>query len=133
MREGWRGLTIFYQDHPDYQTKTVMFVDSWQGLIPVNLTYHDIQDYSDVYEVWNSVPQEEGEDEGEPFEVHLLKLKPSGKELDPTAFDAGERKAFAEADKEEWAQWIKNQCTRTVPKDVREQPKEAAAQKCKQA
>ena len=52
----WRGMTIFYQDHPSYEAAGVMFVDSLEGLIPVYLTYHDTQNVADIFETWNSVP-----------------------------------------------------------------------------
>ena len=49
----WRGLTIFYQGTPGFDVSNVMFVDSWEGLIPVHLTYHDMQNFADVFETWS--------------------------------------------------------------------------------
>ena len=37
-RPAWRGMMIFYQDHPSYDVAGMMFVDSLEGLIPVYLT-----------------------------------------------------------------------------------------------
>ena len=47
-------------------------------------------------------------------EVMLQKLKASGKELDPKAFDAEERKAFDAADTQEWKQWLQNGVVRKL-------------------
>ena len=118
----WRGMTIFYQDHPSYDVAGLMFVDSLEGLIPVYLTYHDVQDVSDIFETWNSVPEDVRDDD--PHEVYLLKMKASGKELDPMAFNAEEKKEFDAADQAEWMQWIKSNCTRVVPpSEERHMPK----------
>lgn len=41
-------------------------------------------------------------------EVMILKMKQSGKELDPRYFDAEEKQKFYDSDAAEWKQWIEN-------------------------
>ncbi|CAE7864387.1 TY1B-PL [Symbiodinium microadriaticum] len=50
-------------------------------------------------------------------EAFLLKLKASGKELDPRFFDSKEAKAFEEADAAEWAAWTKNNVVRRLSRE----------------
>lgn len=47
-------------------------------------------------------------------EVLLLKLKASGKELDPKWFNFEEAKKFQESDKKEWEAWIRNGVVRRL-------------------
>ena len=49
-----------------------------------------MQDYADIFASWNSIPEAVCDDD--PYEVYILKMKENGKELDPAAFDAKERK-----------------------------------------
>ncbi len=49
------------------------------------------------------------EDLDEVQEEFLLKLKESGKELDPRYFNEDKKNAFAKSDAAEWEQWINNQ------------------------
>ena len=90
-------MTIFYQDHPGYDGTYPMFVDSLEGLIAVHLTYHEAQDVFDVFETWNSVPEEVREEV--PHGTCVLKMKASGKELDPKEFNEEEKKEFDKSDK----------------------------------
>ena len=54
----------------------------------------------------------------------LQKLKASGKELDPKAFDQGEADAFAKSDQAEWKQWIDNGVVRRLtPAEAARVPK----------
>ena len=46
--------------------------------------------------------------------VYLLKLKASGKELDPKYFDSKEQASFEDADRKEWMAWINNSCVRLL-------------------
>ena len=56
--------------------------------------------------------------------VFLLKMKASGKELDPKAFDQQEAKQFLESDRAEWTQWIKNGVVRILsPTEARTVPR----------
>ena len=41
-------------------------------------------------------------------ESFYLRMKQSGKELDPRHFDAKEKEAFDQSDKKEWESWLKN-------------------------
>ena len=54
-------------------------------------------------------------------EALILKLKSSGKELDPRLFDKDEAAAFAESDKNEWGSWIKNKVIERISPDVARQ------------
>ena len=51
----------------------------------------------------------------------ILKLKSSGKELDPRLFDKDEAAAFAESDKNKWGSWIKNKVIERISPDVARQ------------
>ena len=48
-------------------------------------------------------------------EVYLLRMKASGKELDPRFFDKEEEQAFHKSDVAEWESWIKNKVVEIVP------------------
>ena len=50
-------------------------------------------------------------------EAFLLKLKASGKELDPRYFDTAEAKAFDESDAAEWSAWTKNNVVKRLSKE----------------
>eukprot|EP00435_Cladocopium_sp_Y103_P016026 s641_g4.t1 len=50
-------------------------------------------------------------------EVMLLKMKQSGKELDPKYFDEKERAEFLKSDTKEWSQWIEHGVIRRVPEE----------------
>ena len=47
-------------------------------------------------------------------DILVLRLKQSGKELDPRGFDEEEQRAFRESDRKEWQQWLDNQVVRRV-------------------
>ena len=58
-------------------------------------------------------------------ETFLLRMKASGKELDPRHFNFDEQEKFREADSAEWLSWIKNGVVEVVPKHLVSQiPKE---------
>ena len=52
---------------------------------------------------------------GLPVEVYLLINKKNAKELDGRYFDERERKAFHEADVNEWRQWVRKEAVDTTP------------------
>ena len=52
-------------------------------------------------------------------EVMLLKMKKSGKELDPKFFDSEEKKLYEESDRKEWSQWIQNGVVRRLTPEER--------------
>ena len=59
-------------------------------------------------------------------EVMLLKMKASGKELDPKFFNDEEKEKFRESDAAEWKQWIDNGVIRRLrPGEAQRVPKEA--------
>ena len=47
---------------------------------------------TEIFDTWTSVPTEE--DEEDPAAVYVLRMKPSGKELDPKMFDAEEKRQY---------------------------------------
>ena len=47
-------------------------------------------------------------------ESYYLRLKQSGEELDPRAFDKKENEAFKESDRNEWKAWIKNKTVKLL-------------------
>lgn len=57
----------------------------------------------------------------------LLRLKASGKELDPKWFNEAEAKAFQDSDASEWEAWIRNGVVRRLsPEESKKVPKSAA-------
>jgi hypothetical protein len=107
----WRGATLFFREDagPPPKRNGQLFATKIQfpnGIYEVMLTWEErrafetqyIEDVKDVLLA----------------EVMLQKLKASGKELDPKAFDAEERKAFDAADTQEWKQWLQNGVVRKL-------------------
>ena len=68
------------------------------------LTHDETSDVKAVYVEWN-----------QPWTVYELVLKKSASELDPRRFNPLGRKKFDGSDTAEWAQWIKNKVTTSVP------------------
>ena len=74
MPTAWLGMTIVYVDKPDEEeTREVYYLDSPEGLLPVELTFEEKENVSSVFSSWNAgldqkvrgVPAEdEGEREG---------------------------------------------------------------------
>ena len=107
MEHEWCGLTIFYHDQPGYDhIGDERYLDTPIGLVRMKLTHEELRIVKDVYQTCMN-------------DVYELTLKPSQKELNPKYFDSGERRKFAEADLEEWRQWMIIQAVDLVP-DVEE-------------
>ncbi len=103
MKEEWCGLTIFYHDTPGHEDVTeVRYLDTPVGLVPMNLTHEEFKIVEDVYCEWAN-------------NVYEIVLKPSKRELNAKHFNAEERWKFAEADLNEWRQWIVNKAVEIVP------------------
>lgn len=105
----WRGMTLFTRvKRPTKEEK------EGKGYVEVK---------GEVYEVlvsersrWLELVEEEKERQLY-HEVLLLKLKASGKELDPKWFNFEEAKKFQESDKKEWEAWIRNGVVRRLTRD----------------
>ncbi|CAE8613639.1 unnamed protein product, partial [Polarella glacialis] len=91
----WRGLTIYYrkEEQPKMYEAYLTLPDGTLGA--TKMRKDDLKEMQKI----------------QPF---LLKLKASGKELDPRFFDQTEAAAFLESDKQEWSQWIRNNTVRIL-------------------
>ena len=103
----WRGLTMFYRTE-DPNQPTEVFVEVPDGVYGVTLTATEAEEFQQMWleEMHDTLLAE----------VMILKMKQSGKELDPTFFDALEKEAFNKSDIKEWSEWIKNKVVRRVEK-----------------
>jgi len=118
MPTSWVGLTIFYHDKPDENVRDIYYLDSPEGLLEMNLNFEEAENVTSVYESWSKGLMRPVQ------EAFLLKLKPSGKELEPKHFNRKEAKSFAQADAEEWRQWVANKTVDTRPvRDEKKIPK----------
>ena len=115
----WKGITMYYKEAPKKKGEKVRSYVEKDG---------------EIYEVcWSSRQRKLFEREWLAemkdvlmSEVMLLRMKASGKELDPRFFSEEERSKFAEADKKEWAQWIQNGVIKRLsPDEQRKVPREA--------
>ena len=103
----WRGMTIFYQ------TKSVAPQEKKEVYIQLPTGLHVCQLTSDEETEFKQLWLEELHD-CLLSEVMILKLKKSGKELDPAYFDKAEKEEFHKADVKEWSEWINNKVVRLV-------------------
>ena len=107
----WRGMTLFFREDmgPPPKRNDQLFSTKIQlptGVYEVLLTWEErrefelqyVQDVKDVLVA----------------EVMLQKLKASGKELDPKAFNEEEKRAFDASDTQEWKQWLDNGVVRKL-------------------
>ena len=119
LNHDWKGMTVFYTDRPKpTEPIDVRYIDTPEGLIKVNLNYEELQNINAIFCTWNAMPNGLGDYEecgGMHKEIYALVNKKSAKELDERYFNPRERKAFNEADLEEWRQWIRKEAIETVP------------------
>ena len=114
----WRGLTLFTKGK---QLKKE--AEDGRSFVEIG---------QDIYEVpindrsrWVELIEEEKDREAY-HQVLMLKLKASGKELDPRWFNFEEAEKFKESDKKEWEAWIKNGVIKRLTKEeAKTVPKEA--------
>ena len=101
----WRGMTLFVREK---RVKTVtpkvgheVYVQLGEDTFKTTLkSEEDCIKWKELVrreKVWQKYRQ-----------VLLLKLKASGKELDPRWFNEEETKAFKDSDRSEWEAWVKN-------------------------
>ena len=110
----WRGMTLFVRggvkdETSTTNTKSEVFVQNGEVMYRVHWPV-------DKLDVWKSFIQKEERDR-QACETFLLRMKASGKELDPKCFEEAEWAKFRESDRAEWLSWIKNEVVQVVPKD----------------
>eukprot|EP00971_Amphidinium_carterae_P346466 6487924-Amphidinium_carterae.1 len=100
LKVPWQGVTCFFKVASQPST---CYIQLPSGVLAEVNVQGSPWDVSSVCATWCG------------HEAYLLAMKSSGKELDPTKFDQKESEAFEEADKTEWASWIRNGVVRIVP------------------
>lgn len=108
----WRGMTLFIREEHKKRSeeKGRVFVEHGEVMYQVP--------FSEQHEaLWMQFLQEECRDQ-KVCEAFLLRLKNSGKELDPRYFDLAEQEKFRASDTAEWLSWIKNGVVEVVPKHL---------------
>ncbi|CAJ1408326.1 unnamed protein product [Effrenium voratum] len=104
----WRGMTLFTKPEEVRAEENMAYVQLEEELFEVRITQP---------QAWREMVERERKLETL-SEALILKLKSSGKELDPRLFDKDEAAAFAESDKNEWGSWIKNKVIERISPDV---------------
>ena len=107
----WRGLTLFVKDE-----KSEMKKEDEKVLIQHGEVLYQASFPSDMKDVWWKFVRDE-ERSRRACEIFLLRMKASGKELDPKYFDEDEWKKFRMSDEAEWFSWIQNEVVEPVPKE----------------
>ena len=109
----WRGMTMFIRgevpEDPKEQKLYPTYLRNHHGLYQVDLSYEQRTAFE---EAWAEQLKDTLRSE-----VMVLKLKQSGKELDPKAFEGPEWEKFNEADAREWEQWVDNGVMKRIPKE----------------
>ena len=101
----WKGMSIFYHERPP-KPKNVIYFQTPQGIAKTTLHENDVKWFQQEVAMF--------ERECRLRESYYLRLKQSGKELDPRCFDKTENKAFQDSDRKEWESWIKNETVRLL-------------------
>ena len=107
----WKGMTMFAKAAPEDRKARMYptYIQGDGGLFEANLTYEERKAFEEIWveDTRNCLVAE----------VMALKLKASGKELNPKAFERAEWEKFKVSDQREWVQWIDNGVMRRVPKE----------------
>ena len=101
----WRGMTMFLKERRKTSTLQSHHCCS-QAVIQVGNEVFAARCLDP--ELWKSFVRREKELEIA-SEALVLRLKASGKELNPRYFDEAESQAFRKSDQKEWDSWVKNQ------------------------
>ncbi|CAL1135188.1 unnamed protein product [Cladocopium goreaui] len=113
----WRGMTLFLKTGREKEEEK----EEKQAYIQIG-----DEVFATPYEdsaLWQAFVRRE-EEMKVAAEALLLKMKASGKELDPRFFDEAEKAAFRESDKKEWESWVKNSVLqRLTAKEAAQVPK----------
>lgn len=108
----WRGVTLFVRggtkDQVQQKQRNEVYVQDGDVMYRISWPAEKI-------DVWKDFVQAEEKDR-QACETFLLRMKASGKELDPKHFEEEEWVKFRESDRAEWLSWIKNQVVQVVPK-----------------
>ena len=108
----WKGMTMFVREEqgqiPRNQRRYPTYLKTQHGMYVVDMDYEERIAFE---EAWT-----QGVKDLLISEVMVLKLKQSGKELDPRFFSPDEKEKFHQADAREWEQWVDNGVVRRVPK-----------------
>ena len=103
----WRGLTLFVREGEVPKGPEKVYVQHGES-------YYEVAWPSEREGLWTDFLHHERLVQ-DACEVFLLRMKASGKELDPKYFDQKERDAFQESDRAEWSSWLKNEVVKKVP------------------
>lgn len=115
----WRGLTLFTRTREKEQEGGE--IGKKKAYIQVEEKTYSI-DCPDP-ELWKAFVRRE-EEQQIAAECLLLKMKSSGKELDPKYFDEAEAAEFGKSDASEWQSWVDNEVLeRLTPKEASQVPK----------
>ena len=98
----WKGMTIFYQKKQ--KPRNVLYFQTPEGVAKTKIHEDDIP--------WIKQEAAMMESGSRLRETFYLRMKQSGKELDPKHFDKKEQAAFQASDQKEWASWLKNKTVR---------------------
>lgn len=107
----WKGLTMFHKEEENRghcQEETV-YIQLPGGV-------HEVRLERKEKELFKMLWIEEVKD-ALLSEAMVLKLKESGKELDPRWFNDEEKAAFEKSDAKEWESWLENKVVRKVSKE----------------
>ena len=111
----WRGMTLFVKEK-------IKKAKDCLAYIQVDDTIYKMKVPDG--EVWESFVRRENDLEIG-AQALLLKLKASGKELDPKHFDSREQEEFQKSDIKEWQSWVDNEVLeRLTPQEAARIPKE---------
>ena len=118
----WRGLTVFVnpeakksKKEPPHKAYVQIDENTYEASLKSSEEVKIWKDLVEKEQVWQVYKQ-----------VLLLKLKASGKELDPRWFSEEEAKKFQDSDLREWEAWIKNGVIkRLTPEEAASVPKSA--------
>ncbi len=103
----WRGLTMFVKEGEEMQGSSKVYVQQGESI-------YETEWPSEREALWTDFLRHERLVQ-DACKVFLLRMKASGKELDPKYFDQKENKAFQESDRAEWSSWLKNEVVKKVP------------------
>ncbi|CAK9094352.1 Transposon Ty1-PL Gag-Pol polyprotein, partial [Durusdinium trenchii] len=118
----WRGLTVFVnpeakksKKEPPHKAYVQIDENTYEASLKSSEEVKIWKDLVEKEQVWQVYKQ-----------VLLLKLKASGKELDPRWFSEEEAQKFQDSDLREWEAWIKNGVIkRLTPEEAASVPKSA--------
>ena len=107
----WRGMTLFIKEpQEEFEEQELVFVEHGDVMYQVPFP-------KEHQALWTQFLKQEEVDQ-KVCDTFLLRMKTSGKELDPRYFNFDEQEKFRQADSAEWLSWIKNGVVEVVPKHL---------------